>query len=143
MYETKKSEGDLVSYWGTFKKKCPICAETIAVSELKCPYCGTDFDDVRPVSREDFLRPNEEPPNPLRKTALRMLILSALGVTSPLVLIGGSIWYIRHRREIAEQDFTTRALTAIALGVATVYMLLIGAGMVAFGLMSLVTGDVQ
>jgi zinc-ribbon domain len=142
MVPVQKPE-EMHSFWGVTEKKCPICAESIAVGDLKCPYCGTDFEDVRPVSRDDVLRRDEEAPDPLRKTALKMLILSALGVTSPFVLIWGSIWYMLHRREIAGQSSTARALILIALGVAALYVLLIGVGVVVFQFKNLTTGGVQ
>lgn len=132
MYETKKAEDIAITYWGAHEKTCPICAETIPVAELKCSKCGTDFDDISPLTREDILQQDKSSPQFVyRKTAILLFIVSAIGITSPLALLFGGIWYRVKRREIA-QDATTRALTLVALFVATAYIILIVVGGVTF-----------
>lgn len=143
MYETKKEEAGPVAYWGATQKTCPMCAEVIAIGELTCPYCRTVFRDIKPMSRDDMLRRDEEEPDPWRKTALRMLILSALGLPSPFILIGGGIWYRVHRRDIAQRSPSARALVRIALAVSAVYLILIGLGVAAFWLMQVSLGEQQ
>jgi hypothetical protein len=59
MVEIKKAD-EQISYWGATEKKCPICAETIPMVVLECPFCKATFDDVRPLTREDVLGSSEE-----------------------------------------------------------------------------------
>jgi hypothetical protein len=135
MYETKKADGEDVTYWGVAEKTCAMCGETIAMSALECPFCHATFTDIRPQSREEILQPAAAPPpTPLRRTAVTMLVLSLAGITSPLVLLFGGVWYLRKRREIAAEGPTTRALALVALAICVVYGLFIAAGALIFQL---------
>ena len=69
-----------------------------------------------------------------RKTAIWMLILSLLGITSPLVLLFGGNWFDSNRVEIARAGSTTRALAIIALLVSAFYIVLIGGGLLSYTL---------
>jgi hypothetical protein len=133
MYETKKSEDGPLTYWGNAEKGCPMCAEQIPVAALVCPHCNTTFDDVRPVQREDFLRPSHTaPPAPFRKVAIVLLIASIAGVTSPLALVGGGLWYRLRRDQIAAEGATTQGIALAALMVAAVYAVFIALGVLVF-----------
>jgi len=135
MYETKKPDAEDVTYWGVTEKRCAMCAETIPVGALTCPYCHAEFDDVRPMTREDVIQaPPDRPPTPLRRTAVFLLILSVAGLTSPLVLVGGGIWYVVKRRRIADEGPATRAIALIALAVAVVYAALFSVGAAVFSM---------
>jgi hypothetical protein len=134
MYETKKAEDGPAVFWGASEKTCPMCAEMIAVADKKCPHCGTEFNDIKPVSRSELLHVDREEEDPLHRTALKLLIFSALGLPSPFILIGGGIWYYRRRHEIVAQSPATRGLIVIALSVSAIYMVLIALGLAAFQL---------
>jgi hypothetical protein len=134
MVETKKTE-IVASFWGSSQKQCPLCAETISVAALTCPFCNAQFQDIKPVSRDELLRKPEDPLlKGYRKTAAWMLILGLLGFTSPLVLVFGGSWFYAHRAEIARAGPTTRALAIVALMVSAFYIVLVGGGLFIFSL---------
>ena len=134
MVETKKAE-TVASFWGSSQKQCPLCAETIPVAALTCPFCNAQFQNIKPVSRDELIRKPEDPRlMGYRKTAIWMLILSLLGITSPLVLLFGGTWFYSNRVEIARAGSTTRALAIIALLVSAFYIVLIGGGLLSYTL---------
>jgi hypothetical protein len=128
---------EIQTFWGVTEKTCPICAETIAVADRTCPFCGTAFDDDRPVTREQMLHRDQTPPAPLRRTAAVLLAFSVLGVTTPLTLLSGGMWYLMKRKQLAEERSNAHALTLIALIVSALYVVLIVAGVLAFQLAAL------
>ena len=133
MVEIKKSQSTLPTFWGSSEKTCPVCAEKIPVADLECRYCKTVFNDVRPISRESVLPP---PPNPrakaLRADAIRLLVFNLLGVTSPIALLLGSIWYRRNRQEIERAGSTVKALSLIGLAAGALYVVIIAVGLIVF-----------
>jgi hypothetical protein len=134
MVEVKKPEGAPEMHWGETSKACPFCLEKIPVSALDCPFCKSQFGDSRPLSRESFL---PKPPDPvldeIRKQAKTLLVFSILGITSPLALLFGWLWYKRNQDEIKRAGSTTYALTIVALAINVVYLAMVGLGIIAFG----------
>jgi hypothetical protein len=132
MKEVKKPEA-AVAFWGSSQKQCPFCAETIPMAALKCPLCHAEFEDIAPVSRED-LKPKRPDPalRAYYKSAVRMLVFSLLGLPSPFVLIFGGIWYRNRRKEIDRAGPTTRALVVLSLLVSTLYLVLVGGGLMLY-----------
>lgn len=132
MVETRKAEGP-IAYWGTSEKVCPLCAETIPVAALECPLCKATFDDIRPLSREEVLRPQEDPSLArYRRRAGWLLFFSAIGCTSPLVLLFGGIWYLREREAIARAGSAVRGVILISFMIALVYLITLSAGWAVF-----------
>ncbi|MCI0490406.1 MAG: zinc ribbon domain-containing protein [Blastocatellia bacterium] len=127
MVESKKAEDEPATYWGATEKKCPLCAETIPISEKVCPYCKKSFDDIRPMTREDLLPKKEDPAlAAYRKGAIWLFVFSLIGCTSPIALIAGSIWYKNNRDDIERAGATTKALIFIALGICVLYIVVMG-----------------
>jgi predicted RNA-binding Zn-ribbon protein involved in translation (DUF1610 family) len=134
MVEIKKAEIP-ASFWGSSQKQCPLCAETIAVAALTCPFCNAQFQDIKPVSRDELIRKPEDPRlKEYRKTAIWMLVFGLLGITSPLVLLIGGNWFHSHHAEIARASSTTRALAILALMVSAFYIVLAGGGLLIYSL---------
>jgi hypothetical protein len=134
MVEAHKAEGP-IAYWGTSEKVCPFCAETIPVAALECPLCKLAFDDIRPLSREEVLRPQEDPSLArYRRRAGWLLFFSAIGCTSPLVLLFGGIWYLREREGIARAGSAVRGMILISFIIALVYLIALPAGWAVFHL---------
>ncbi len=135
MVEIKKADDPVAAWWGAREKKCPMCAETISVASLECPFCHASFDDIRPMSREDVFKPGEtEEAKSYRRKAIWLLIFSAIGITSPAALLVGGIWYLARKREIAGAGTTVRAMVLISLAICVVYMVLLVAGYEVFKL---------
>jgi len=134
MKEVKKPEID-VSFWGACQKQCPMCAETIPMAALTCPYCSTLFHDIKPVTRED-MKPKQRDPalRALQNKAVWMLILGLLGFPSPFVLVIGGIWYRNHRAEIERAESVTRALAIMGLLVSGLYLVMLVIGVVLYAL---------
>jgi hypothetical protein len=132
MVETRKADGP-IAYWGTSEKVCPMCAETIPVAMLECPHCKLAFDDIRPLSREEALQPQEDPSLArYRRRAGWLLFFSAIGCTSPLALLFGGIWYLREREAIAHASPAVRGVILISFMIALVYLIALPAGWVVF-----------
>jgi RING finger family protein len=132
MFEARKADGP-IAFWGTSEKVCPMCAETIPVAALECPQCKMAFDDIRPLSREEALRPKEDPAlRRYRRRAGWLLFFSAIGCTSPLALLIGGIWYLRERETIALAGPTVRGVILISFMIALVYLIALSAGWVVF-----------
>lgn len=133
MVEVKKSAEQAATYWGSDKKRCPMCAEEILVGALECPFCKATFPDIRPVDREDVLPQPEDPIlKACRKNAIRLLVFSALGVTSPFALLFGLLWYRSNKAEIERAGPTTKGLVLISLGICVVYLVLMAFGILIF-----------
>jgi hypothetical protein len=129
MVEIKKAEDPQAAWWGVREKKCPLCAETIAVSSLECPYCHASFDDIRPMSTEDIFTPAEtEAVKSYRRRAIWLLVFSVLGFTSPLAFLVGGAWYLADKKQIAEAGTTVRAMVLISLAICVVYVVLLLGG---------------
>lgn len=132
MVETKSPDAT-ATYWGATKKKCPWCAEEIAVSETKCPKCNATFEDMRPVAVQEVL---PQLPDPViadyRRTAKWLLVFSLLVFTSPFALLFGGIWYRSNRAQIERADPTVRALALVSFGICVLYLVMGGLGTLAF-----------
>jgi hypothetical protein len=136
MVEIKKAE-EAVTYWGDTEKKCPICAETIPIETLECPICKTSFDDIKPRSREEVLKPEaDKSVDEYRRPAIWLLVLSAIGCTSPLILLIGGAWYLKNKTEMSRVNSPARALTLIALAISGLYIVVLLIGYGVFKLMS-------
>jgi hypothetical protein len=134
MVEVKKAEIALTE-WGRTHKTCPFCAERIPVKERECPFCKASFADIRELSKEDVLPKTEDPVlQEYRSKAKWLLAFSILGCTSPLALLIGGIWYANNRSEIGRAGPSTRALVLVALGICTLYLLMLGLGTLVFSL---------
>jgi hypothetical protein len=134
MVETKKVEEQAVTYWGETEKTCPVCAETIPVAAVECPLCRASFGDIRPMSRQDIIKPAEEDwIKSYRRGAICLLVLSAIGITSPLSFIIGGIWYLM-KRDKFRQVPAVRALVLISFGIDVVYALMLPLGWAVFQL---------
>jgi Prokaryotic RING finger family 1 len=130
MVEVHKADDDVVTSWGARDKDCPMCAEKIPVIALACPYCRTRFADTRPMHREELLRKVEDPVvSRNRRWAIFLLILSLLGVTSPLALALGLVRYVRHKMEIEQAGPMVRGTILIALGISAAYLLFMSFGL--------------
>jgi hypothetical protein len=132
MVETKKSDNP-VSWWGTTDKKCPMCAETIPMSALECPLCHSKFEEIRPMSQDEVLKigdPDEY--QAYRRRATWLLIISAGGITSPLALLFGGIWYLLNRRQIANAGPMVSATVLMSLAICVVWIVAVAGGYVAF-----------
>jgi hypothetical protein len=132
MVEVKKAD-ERISYWGATEKKCPICAETIPMAVLECPFCKATFDDVRPLTREDVVGPSEAPTTvSCRRRAIWLLVFSVIGVTAPLVLVVGAVWYRLKKHEIRAAGQTVQALIWISWVIAALYIGLVSLGVMLF-----------
>jgi uncharacterized CHY-type Zn-finger protein len=134
MIETHKAETP-IAYWGASEKVCPLCAETIPMEALECPYCKMVFDDICPLSREEALQPQEDPALArYRRRAGWLLFFSALGCTSPFALFFGGIWYLREKERIAQAGPAVRGVVLISFLIALVYLLVLPVGWAVFHL---------
>jgi len=134
MVETKKADDQVVTYWGVAEKKCPVCAELIPVSELDCKFCHTHFEDIRPMGRDDLLKPAEERwIKDYRRRAVWLIFFSAIGCTSPISFLVGLIWYLTKKQKLKLVP-ATRGLVLIALGIDVVYAVVLPLGWLVFNL---------
>jgi len=134
MIETKKVDEPLVTYWGVAEKKCPVCAEVIRVSELECQFCHTRFDDIRPMTRADLLKPAEESwMTSYRRSAVWLIFFSAIGCTSPISFVVGLIWFLTKRQKLKLVP-ATRGLVLIALGIDVAYAVVLPLVLLVFNL---------
>ena len=128
MLEVKKADGPS-NWWGTTEKRCPMCAETIPVSSLECPYCHTSFAETRPISKEELLPTDEDPSKrAYQRGATWLLLVSLAGVTSPLALLAGGAWYLARRNQIAQAGAMVRATVLISLAICLIWIVVLGGG---------------
>ena len=134
MVETKKADDQIVTYWGAVDKKCPVCAEVIPVAALECKFCRSTFEDIRPMTLADLLEPEEEAwVKSYRRSAIWLIVFSAIGCTSLPSFVIGLIWYFT-RKERLKLVPATRGLVLIALGINVVYAVVLPLGWLAFSL---------
>jgi hypothetical protein len=131
MVETKKTR-EQVNFWGATEKRCPMCAEMIPMKAMQCPYCKLKFDDYRPLTAEDLARPSDDESRSVQRKATRLLMFSALGITSPITLIVALRWYMRGKDEIARGGATTSALVLVSMLISLVYLIVLPLGWLAF-----------
>jgi hypothetical protein len=125
------------THWGATTKKCPICAETIPVEAIKCPFCAAEFNDQRPLTREDVIPKLEDPEiAETRRKAKWLLIFSLIGCTSPFALFFGGVWYRNNTEEISRAGSSTRAMVLISLLICALYLVFAGLGTLVFSLKS-------
>jgi len=121
------------THWGATEKKCPWCAEMIPLDAAVCPACGEKFASARPMSREDLLPSMTDPEvRDLRRRARWLLVFSVLGVTSPLALLMGVIWYTSNRVAIDRAGGEAKVLTLVALGICVLYLVMTALGLLVF-----------
>ena len=135
MVEVKSSEDELITIWGMSEKVCPACAEKIPAAAMECPLCRTKFTGIRPMEPEELLRKQDDPEVvSYRRKAVWLLVFSVLGITSPLALIIGGIWYWSKKDRIEQTGPTVRGITLIALIISALYIGLVGFGLLVFWL---------
>jgi len=117
-------------YWGAKTKVCPMCGETIKISELSCPYCKSNFDTVAPISTQEVKDKLTKKPRKIEenKGAIKVFIFGLLGITAPLNLIFGGIWYKANRWKLREASPIHNLLAIIGLSVSVFYSILILVG---------------
>lgn len=118
------------TFWGVETKTCPMCGETIKVSELRCPYCNELFDTIVPITSQEIKdritkRPQDSREN---KGAILIFICGLLGITAPFNLFFGGIWYQQNRKKLKEASPTYNLLAIVGLSVSVIYSLLIVIG---------------
>ena len=115
------------TYWGAETKICPMCGETIKVSELKCPYCKEQFDSIEPVTSKEIKdrfvrRPHQVKGN---KGAIIVFICGLLGITSPFNLFFGGIWYKANKEKLQKTRPLHNLLAIVGLSISVFYSVLI------------------
>jgi hypothetical protein len=132
MVDVKKAD-EQISYWGATEKKCPICAETIPMAVLECPFCKATFDEVRPLTRTDIVGPSVDPATAsYRRRAIWLLVFSVLGVSAPIALMVGALWYRLKKPEIRAAGQTVQALIWMSCMIAALYIVLVSLGAILF-----------
>jgi len=123
--EFKKQPPAEETHWGAATKTCPMCRETIRVSETRCPYCKESFGTAAPLTTED-LRSRAAPVQPVSGTgpAIAIFVLGLLGCPAPLNLIIGGAWYLRNRARLREVAPTRNLLAIVGLAASAVYTLI-------------------
>ena len=117
MIPTTKPEPD----GGSTEKVCPICLETIPMAAVECPCCKTRFGDTRPISREDLFGPNEDSlATRYQRGAVLLLMISLLGVTSPLTLLLAAYYY--RKQELRRATSPVRVLLVISIVISAIYI---------------------
>jgi hypothetical protein len=115
------------TYWGATTKACPACAETINVNERVCPKCNEHFATDRPMSFEEykagFARP--QVPSDLEQGALIMFISGIVGVTAPVSLLLGGLWYRAHKDALRELSPLHHLLAVCGLVISALYCVII------------------
>jgi predicted RNA-binding Zn-ribbon protein involved in translation (DUF1610 family)/uncharacterized membrane protein len=106
-----------VSFWGREKKPCPSCGAEILAAARRCRQCGAEFDEVRPVTGDEF-REREELKKRLpsvKKAAMWLFILNVLTCAAPVAAIIGVFWYKAHRKDLENLPSLHYALFRIGL----------------------------
>jgi hypothetical protein len=121
----EKKPPPVESHWGATTKVCPMCRETINISETQCPYCKESFGTAAPLTTED-LRSRAAPAQPVSGTgpAVTIFVLGLLGFPAPLNLIIGGAWYLRNRARLREVAPTRNLLAVVGLAASAVYTLI-------------------
>ena len=114
-------------YWGAETKVCPMCGETIKVSELSCPYCKEQFSTIAPISSQEVKDRYAKKPRKIEenKGAIIILIFGLLGITAPFTLIFGGIWYNKNGGKLREASPIHNLLAIVGLLVSVFYTILI------------------
>jgi len=115
------------SPWETEKKICPVCAELIAINSYQCPYCKEIFITTSPLTTDDIknrYKPNQEPDFPEKKWAIVIFICGLLGITAPLNLIFGGIWFNSNKKILHTKSPALYFLAMIGLIFSIIYLFL-------------------
>lgn len=135
MVETRKPD-EQINYWGAREKNCPMCAESIPISALECPYCHTSFDDIRPMAKADLIKPVESyDVRRMRHRAAWLLLFNAIGITSPVAVVVALFWYVREKGGILRSDSSSRALILTSIAIGLLYLFLLPLAWVIFKLL--------
>jgi hypothetical protein len=124
--EFKKEPPAEETHWGAVTKRCPMCGETIKVSETRCPYCNESFGTSAPMTTEEVQSRAAAQHQSTAGTgpAITIFILGLLGCPAPLNLIIGGVWYLRNRARLREVAPTKNLLAIVGLAASAVYTLL-------------------
>jgi hypothetical protein len=107
------------SYWGQTEKRCPRCNQVIQAAAVRCRYCGTTFETARPQDVVEFSAKVTQKAaiNTHRRIGVTLLILSIIPCCAPVVAVGGLIWYIIARRDIAAMPPLYATICRLAVGI--------------------------
>jgi len=124
----KAAEGkNDTSPWETETKKCPLCAERIAINSYQCPYCKENFSTTSPLTADDIknrYNHNKESEFPEKKWAIVIFICGLIGITAPFNLILGGLWFKGNRQKLLAESPALYFLTLIGLIFSIIYLIL-------------------
>jgi hypothetical protein len=118
--------------WGD-TKKCPACGEMIKSIALRCRYCGTDFHSVDPLTVGDLHQQvaASERAEAVKRYVVALFVASLIGVLAPLTLVGGLIYVLPRREQLAKCGPLFVIMTWASIALSAVYSLLFVAFFVA------------
>jgi hypothetical protein len=118
------------SFWGAKTKSCPMCGEILEVYAEKCKYCNESFEDVEPMTREEFKTKRTGRPGLIKenKGAVKVFIFGLLAITAPFNLFIGGKWYKENKEKLKEESPLHNLLAVIGLTVSAIYTFLIFIG---------------
>jgi hypothetical protein len=100
-----------------------MCGETIEVSELRCPNCHELFTSAEPLTPEEIKAKLSVPEqsSTCSTGAIIICIYGLLGVTAPLNLLAGGIWYMKNRTRLRETSPLHHLLALVGLMVSALF----------------------
>lgn len=125
------------SYWGQTEKHCPRCNNVIQAAAVRCRHCGLTFENARPQEVGEFAAKESQKAaiTVHRRIGVVLLVFALLPCTAPLAAVGGIIWYIIARKDIAAMPPLNATICRLAVGIAigvTVLMTIIAGAYSAF-----------
>jgi hypothetical protein len=123
--ETVKDPGPAapVTFWGQEEKQCPACGQRIKIAALRCRFCGQLFAERAPDGQLARIR-GAPPP---KRAAVVLFVGGLFPPTAPFVLLGGGLWLLAHRNDVARLPAAHRVMAllgVLAAGLATGALLL-------------------